>query len=47
MIVAVSHQVYHSKAMAAMHEKLLPGACAVDVKSVLNRNEYEAQGYHF
>ncbi|WP_410951335.1 nucleotide sugar dehydrogenase [Pseudomonas sp. S1(2024)] len=47
MIVAVPHEAYRSKAMSAMHEKLLPGACVVDVKSVLDRNAYEAQGYHF
>ncbi|WP_437881580.1 UDP binding domain-containing protein [Pseudomonas sp. LRF_L74] len=47
MIVAVLHQAYRSKTMAAMHEKLLPGACVVDVKSVLDRNEYEARGYYF
>lgn len=47
MIVAVPHQHYRDLDAAHISSKLLPGACVVDVKSVLDRSFYEAQGYHF
>ncbi|WHS62590.1 nucleotide sugar dehydrogenase [Pseudomonas sp. G2-4] len=47
MIVAVPHEAYRRTSLQQMRTKLLPGACVIDVKAVLDRESYEAEGYHF
>ncbi|WP_434606348.1 hypothetical protein J3P80_10480 [Pseudomonas sp. D2-30] len=47
LIVAVPHEAYRRTSLQQMRTKLLPGACVIDVKAVLDRESYEAEGYHF
>ena len=47
LVIAVPHEAFKTQCLEKMSLKLLPRGCVVDVKSVLDRQQFVDSGYSF